>query len=260
MVTSRSAVWNYRCTKNQSFEAGARYSWWSLKPGFFLHEFLRLLRSAKKGEKAHGFSTLLCWWATWSRSLVILGVWVASRAQWPASVVAQVSWQAKTTKLFNCKRTAPSFVTENRALPCRLSAGFERFFPRAFVNRPIVNWRHIDRKVVIWVLRNVAPFMPRHFQQSSEQILLVFVSVFFFENSFFVNLFPNIFDKVRSKFYWSLFQFFSFENSFLWICFQTFSTKFGANFIGLCFSFFFFWKQFFCECVSNASWTTYLKS
>ena len=46
----------------------------------------------------------------------------------------------------------------------------------------------VTAKWPLWVLRNVTPFTPSHFRQSSEQIFLVLV--FVFSKRFFWNLFP----------------------------------------------------------------------
>ena len=85
----------------------------------------------------------LCGWATWGRFFCFFfkGVRVTPGAQWPASVAAQVVWQAKQTKFgfIQVYSSAPDllFLTENRALRGGHLHDSIEFFSHAFVHSEI---------------------------------------------------------------------------------------------------------------------------
>ena len=169
---------------------------------------------SRKRAKANSFTRASCYFFS-SKEHMSTAVWQSSGAyhtsfnqerstkspcQTPKMYVNQMAWRDGV----NLKAHIPS-RSFPREIPVR-GCFFERHFQPLSVGgffsnqresisrcpkmRPIANWRHGDRKVATWVLRNVIPFTPSHFRQSSEQIFLVLVFVFF--KTVFCHLFPML--------------------------------------------------------------------
>ena len=102
-----------------------------------------------------------------------------------------------------CGRKTKDRADRTREKKCQFpSMGFEpvplAYAPIVLLIGPLRIDVTVTAKWPLWVLRNVTPFTPSHFRQSSEQMFLVF-SFRFFQNGFFGICFQCFVNNISEK-------------------------------------------------------------